>query len=425
MRAAVLVCLCGLVAPAEVRRLTMREAMRMAGEKNPEVVLALLDEQKAALQVRVAQDPFVPKIAVGSGLAYSHGFPMSIEGSAPSVFQAQAIGTVYNAPLRYRVAQARENVRGTALEVQTRREEALLRTALQFLDAEHLGKALETARRQAESLRKVEEAVRARVGEGRELPIEARRAALHSARARQRVAALEADLEAAERALALVVGLGPEDRARPAGEERQAVDLPESEDAAAGAALEGNREIRRLESALLAKGLETRSHRSARLPRVDLVAQYGLFARFNNYEDFFRKFQRHNGQLGVSLTLPLVTGSADKALASQSEIETARLRVELNRRRNQIALDARKSHQEARKAETDAEVARLDLELAREQVSLLLARMGEGRAAMREVEQARFDENEKWLAFLAAQYTLEKARLDLLKRTGGLLAALR
>ena len=36
-----------------------------------------------------------------------------------------------------------------------------------------------------------------------------------------------------------------------------------------------------------------------RLPRADLVSQYGLFARFNNYDEFFRKFQRNNGQIGV------------------------------------------------------------------------------------------------------------------------------
>ena len=51
--------------------------------------------------------------------------------------------------------------------------------------------------------------------------------------------------------------------------------------------------------------------------------------------------------------------------------------------------------------------------------------MEEGRATLRQVEQARFAEHEKWIAFVDAQFSLELARLDLLRRTGGLMAALR
>jgi outer membrane protein len=102
-----------------------------------------------------------------------------------------------------------------------------------------------------------------------------------------------------------------------------------------------------------------------------------------------------------------------------------RLRTEINRARNRIALDARRGHQEQQKAEIAREVARLDLELERETVSVRLAQMAEGRASLRQVEQARFAENEKWIALVDAQVALERARLDLLRLTGGLLAALR
>lgn len=50
--------------------------------------------------------------------------------------------------------------------------------------------------------------------------------------------------------------------------------------------------------------------------------------------------------------------------------------------------------------------------------------MDEGRATLSQVEEARFAEDEKWIAFYDAQFTMEKARLTVLRETGDLLAAL-
>ena len=69
-------------------------------------------------------------------------------------------------------------------------------------------------------------------------------------------------------------------------------------------------------------------------------------------------------------------------------------------------------------------MARLDLEVAREQLSVDLAQLQEGRLTMREVEQARVVENQKWIAFYDAQYAAEKAQWNVLRLTGGLLASI-
>ena len=67
----------------------------------------------------------------------------------------------------------------------------------------------------------------------------------------------------------------------------------------------------------------------------------------------------------------------------------------------------------------------MDLDVSRDQVSVLLAQMEEGRAALRQVEEARTGETDKWIAFYDAASTAEKARLALLRQTGELTAALR
>ena len=172
------------------------------------------------------------------------------------------------------------------------------------------------------------------------------------------------------------------------------------------------------------KNLEIKGYKSARLPQIGLVAQYNLLAEYN-FQDFFPKFQRNNGQLGAFFTIPLLVGSAPKAYIGQNEAELQRLRTQTEQVRNRISLDTRKSFLQLRKAETARNVARLDLDVTREQLSVLLAQFDEGRATVADVEQARVQENDKWMAYFDAGHALEKAKLDLLHQTGTLTASLR
>jgi outer membrane protein TolC len=153
------------------------------------------------------------------------------------------------------------------------------------------------------------------------------------------------------------------------------------------------------------------------------VAQYAMLAEFNNYAEFFRTFQRNNGQIGVSLQVPILAGSGVSAQIAQSQTDVAHLRVELTNARNRIASDLQQSFRDVHKAQGTATLAQLDLDVAREQLSVNLAQMQEGRLMLRDVEQARVIENQKWIAFYDAQYALEKARWNVLRLTGELVPA--
>ncbi len=410
---------------AEVHFLTLRQAVELAMKQNPDIMLSRLEEQKAIQGVRVARDPFAPRITVGSGLAYSSGFPLSIEGSAPSVVQAYAKQFIFNRQQSYLVAQAKEEAHGAGIATAERRDEVAFRTASLFLDAERAARTTAMARKQADSLDKVLQSVQAQMKESRALPIEGKKAMLNLARARQTAESLEADQEFAEISLATVLGFSAEDRVRPSEEGRKAPEMPASEEAATESAIQFNKELRRLESSIVAKGLQIRGDRATRLPRVDLVAQYGLFAMFNHYEDYFRTFQRNNGELGLSFQLPVLPGPGIGALTEQRNAEVAHLRVEMNNTRNNVIATVRKTYRDIAKAESAREVARLDLDVAREQVSINLALLQEGRASMSNVEEARALEDNKWIAFFDAEYSLEKARWNLARQTGDLMASLR
>ncbi len=404
--------------------MTLRQAVGRAVAQNPDITLARLDEQNARHGVQVARDPFTPRINVGSGLAYSNGFPMSIEGSAPSIVQARATQFLFNRQQSFAVAQAREQVRGAGIDVAGKRDEVAYRTASLYLDAERAARVLTLARKDAESLQTVLAAIQAQVKEGRALPLAEKQSALQLARASQLAQALDGDQANAETQLAIAVGLSADDRVRPVAAERPPPPLPESEEHAVQAALEASKDLRKLQSQIAAKGLEMRGQKAARLPRVDLVAQYGLFAKFNHYEDYFRTFQRHNGQIGLSFQVPVFSGPGIKAQMSQTQTDITHLRVQMTSARNQISADLQQAFREVKKAAMAAEVAQLDLEVAREQLSVNLAQMQEGRLSLRQVEEARVLENGKWIAFYDAQYAVEKARWSVLRLTGDIVPAI-
>jgi hypothetical protein len=92
--------------------------------------------------------------------------------------------------------------------------------------------------------------------------------------------------------------------------------------------------------------------------------------------------------------------------------------------RNRLAADLQQGFRDVKKSAQAAEVARLDLDVAREQVSVNLALLQEGRVTMRQVEEARMSENQKWIALYDSQYALEKARWNVLRLTGELSASL-
>jgi outer membrane protein len=411
-------------ASAETKTMTLRQALDLALQQNPDLMLARLDQQRAREQVTIQRDPFVPKVFGGSGAAWTSGFPGSIEGSAPSIFQVKTQMALFDRPQSYLIAQANENLRGAAIDIGVRQEEIVYRVASLFLDAEQAGRSLAAAQRETENLAKVRELVDATVSESRALPIESKRADLAARRAKLNLDSLAVNLINAETSLALVLGLKPDDRVRATPEERPSIAMPVSEEQSIEEAIENSREIKRLESNMQSKMLEIKSYKAMRLPKVNLVAQYELFAKYT-YQGYFTKFQRNNGQVGASFEIPLLVGHASRAYVLQADTDMAKLRIEMDRTRARITADLRRAFQEVKRAESAREVARLELEVARDQITIDLAQNDEGRLPLAKVEQDRALENEKWLAYYETQHTAESARLNVLRQTGTLLAMLK
>lgn len=406
---------------AETHRLDLKAALRRAMEQSPDILLTRFDEANAQQAVQIAKDPFAPKLFVGSGLAYTYGFPMSIEGSAPSLFQVKASQSIINRPQSYMLAKTKVEAEGAQQSVKMCRDEVLERTAKIYLDADRAARNLKIITGQIANLETVLASIRARLNEGRALPIELQRADVNLKKARQRQRILSSDLKQTEHTLAFVLGYESEDRVQVDGKSTLDITVATAPALAIREALDSSRELRKLQSDLQAKTLEVQANKSAWLPQVDLIAQYALFSRFNNLDQYFNRFQSNNAQLGVSFKFPIVPGPATAALAAQAQNEISRLRLRVTNTRNRIELETRRLYEDLQLQKENRELAKLDLEVAREQIVINLAQLEEGKASRREVEEARYLEAEKWIAYWDAQFLFDRARVSLLAATGGLM----
>ena len=122
-------------------------------------------------------------------------------------------------------------------------------------------------------------------------------------------------------------------------------------------------------------------------------------------------FQRNVVAIGVQISIPIFSAKtrADIALA-KSQLNAAELT--LSAKRQQVSLEVQQRTRTVRELDATREVARLDLQLAQENVQLLQAKFDQGNVTLRDMEQARLDENDKWVAFLDANFARQQGQLE-------------
>jgi outer membrane protein TolC len=156
-----------------------------------------------------------------------------------------------------------------------------------------------------------------------------------------------------------------------------------------------------------------------------VVAQDNIFAKYNYTTLLNYKFRTNNPELGASVTIPLLIGKTARAYSSQAEADVAKMRIEVARTRSRITADLRRAYLDVKTAESSQELARDDLDFTREDLNIELAKYAEGRVPMAHIETLRATENEKFVAFYVSRQATERARLNVLRLTGTLVAALK
>jgi outer membrane protein len=402
--------------------LSLHQAVTLAVQNSRDVKLAQVQYNVAVGEVGMARAAFRPNLYTGSGAAYTHGFPSLPGGQAPAVFELDYTQQLFNPQLKGEQHAAEDRAKGLKLELDRIRDEVIVRTASAYLELGKVRHSRDLMRGEQASGAKILEAIRERVAANQELPIEVTRTQLTLARIAERVVKLEdreANLEAEIHDL---TGIS-EDRSLEVEPEDASFDAQlarvQSEAEIEDLAIQNDRSIAEAENERAAREELVKGARWSYFPTVAIVGQYDILSKFNNYGEFYKTFERNNVNVGVQVTIPIFAAktSANVALR-KSQLNEAELL--LGNKRQQVRFDVQEKARNVRELDASREVARLDLELAQQTLELEQAKFDQGRVTLQEIEQSRLDENDKWVAFLDADFARQRAQLTLLQASGQL-----
>src|ERR1039458_6279857 len=76
--------------------LPLERAIRLALAHSTSSTIANADVQRAFAAYREIRNNYLPQLFVGSGLGWTYGYPLSIEGSAPALANAVVQSSIFN-----------------------------------------------------------------------------------------------------------------------------------------------------------------------------------------------------------------------------------------------------------------------------------------------------------------------------------------
>jgi outer membrane protein TolC len=321
--------------------LTLKQAVTLAVQSSSEVALARarygVAEQRAALE----DAPFGPNLFAGSGVGYTYGFPMTPGGAAPALFNVSYVQTLFNPPLKGQVRAAERHAEVERLILERSRDAVILRTAGIFLNLAQMRQALDARRGMRDAVRRIQDITDSRVVEGHELPVERLHAKLAAARAEQAIVELEGSEEALATELRELTGI-PRDRPLDIVPESLAAQPEQPLAELLAHASAGNTELQQAVYEQRARTDRLRGERGGYWPAVDLVGEYAMLGRFNNYDEFFRRFQRHNLNVGIQARWSILSAQTTAAVRL-AELELRQMDVELSRKREEIEATVRRA----------------------------------------------------------------------------------
>src|SRR5262249_47693875 len=274
--------------------LTLRQAVTLAVQHSSDLALARARYSIAEQTAAFVRAPFGPNLFAGSGAGYTLGFPMTVGGAPPALFDVAYIQTVFNRPLQSQANAAERRAEVERLTLEDSRDAVILRTAEIFLDLVQVRQALDARRRTRNALPRIQDITDSRVAEGRELPVEALRAKLDGARTEQAIVQLEGREDALTTELQRLTGIPISPNPLEVVPDRLAAQAEQPIADLVARALASNSELQRAESEQRVRRDRLKGERAAYWPAIDVVGEYAVLARFNNYDEFFRKFERNN-----------------------------------------------------------------------------------------------------------------------------------
>jgi outer membrane protein TolC len=401
---------------------TLQHAVELALKHATGVDIALADQQHASASYRELRNSYIPQLTAGAGIGWSDGFPLSLEGAAPSLFNVNAQSALINPALKDFIRAAQSDVTVSNLHIKDQRNQIIQDTVLSYAELAKWERRLSGLREAEGAAEQMETAVARRVQEGIDSELDGTKARLSVARVRWRLAEAGGAAEVLRQHLSRLTGLPVADveidpesvPALPAvkQESNQGEDsLVKTTDAnpAVQAAVEHAR----------AQYLRVKGEHKSLWPSVDFAAQYANLADYNNYEAYYKHFQPNNATVGVAIHLPFLNLS-QHARVQEAESEAFKAKKEAEAARNQASEETLRLQRSVTQMQAARDVAELEYEIAQKNVEAVRTRMDSATANLHDLDDARTKASERFIAFQDVTFELERSQVELLRSTGDL-----
>ena len=400
--------------------LTFRRAVELALGHSSEMALSRADEARAYQTYLEAHDSYVPKVAIGSDIGYAYGFPLSLEGSAPTLFNVTTQSSVWNLAEREFIKAAKAEWQASKSQGRNQRAQVIMDTALTYIELNRWESRVPILRSELSVAENIEYAAAERVKEGIDKAIEQTKADLIDAQVRVHIAEAEGAVDILRTRLSQLTGVSAEsirtvrDSIPVLRDDRPANDVVSH-------ALQSSPAIESAEQSALAKERRAKGEHRALYPTADFAAQYGLInTSLTNFEQFFvpHSFQPHNVTFGLVCAFHSST-DREHARAAAADAEAIRSREEVSKPK-QSGVGCASLQRNVEQLFAARHVAELRYKLAEESSDAAHARMEAEAGTQREVQNAAIDAGERTLERINADFELQRVELELLRARGEL-----
>jgi outer membrane protein TolC len=405
--------------PARAEPLTLKRAVELALSHSPAAAEVNTDVARAMASLREAHNQYVPQLMVGSGLGETWGYPLSLEGSAPSLVNVTAQSALLNPALRDFVTAARSEYKATQEASKDRRNQIIQDTVLTYLELVKWEQLIDRVREQHDDAARMEQVVEERIQAGVDSPQSRNQARLMTARATLHLAQAKGAIDVLEIKLSQLTGLPPSAVQTEADSVPSLPEVPSVQDA--DAATQSSPAVAFAEQHAMAQWFRARAEHRSLWPSVDFASQYALLAKFNNWVQFFpqKAFERNNATIGIVIRFPFFNAS-QRAHAEAADADAIRARKEVENTKNQVSQETLRLQRTVEQLAAARKVSQLEYEIAKSNVDAVLIRMNSGTAGVHDAASARTEMSEKYNALQDSSFELSKARIALLRATGEL-----
>jgi outer membrane protein TolC len=403
---------------AHAEPLPLQRAIELALAHSTASAVASADVQRTYASYREIHNNYLPQIVVGSGLGWSYGFPLSLEGAAPALVNVVGQSTVFNPAQRQFMNAARTEWHASQLQSKDQRNAVIQDVAVSYAELAKWEARLTRLQSDETQAQQMEKAVGQRMQEGMDSAVDLNKAKLTSARVRLHMTEARGSADVLRRHLADLTGL-PLSSIELVPETIPALPRVASEDNLPDKAVAASPAIKFAEQHAQAESMRASAEHRALLPSLDFAAQYARLSKFNNYDQFYRKFQANNATLGVAIRFSVFNAS-QRARAQAADADSLKAKKQAEASRNQVQEETLKLQRAAAQLDAAREVAQLEYQLAQSSLDAAQIRVDARTGTLHELADARVQANERYLAFQDADFEYQRVRLNLLRATGDL-----